>query len=210
MKVCNTVPAFQKVARRGKEPPPAVRSINHANIRCIRPQALGSPSGRAGSAQPRLRGPTVFVIIGTTGAKVVIPSLTVGNGLCAVPLRCEYNPCGQNGTTHRHVIPSERSESRNPPKQQVLPYVGYFCNLSRFLHSADAAVGMTMGYVSTDSPVVSGMFQAAPLPHQSGLRPASFPGGEAFVLGFGVLGFIGNSSVLQRAERHIGRSLRFR
>ena len=47
-------------------------------------------------------------------------------------------------------------------------------------------------------------------PHQSGLRPASFPGGEAFVPWFQVLGFIGNSSVLSGAERHIGRSLRFR
>ena len=45
-----------------------------------------------------------------------------------------------------------------------------------------------MGYVSTDSPIVSGMFQAAPLPHQSGLRPASFPGGEALVPCFGVRG----------------------
>ena len=53
------------------------------------------------------------------------------------------------------------------------------------------------------------MFYAAPLPHQSGLRPASFPGGEAFVPGFGVQGFVGNGSVLKRAERHIGRSLRF-
>ena len=58
-------------------------------------------------------------------------SETVGNGLCAVPEtsriepvrlngftpvgaaisrppRCEYNLCGQNGTTSRHVIPSER------------------------------------------------------------------------------------------------------
>ena len=42
--------------------------------------------------------------------------------------------------------------------------------------------------VSTNSPTVSRMFQAAPLPHQSGLRPASFPGGEAFVPGFGVPG----------------------
>ena len=49
-----------------------------------------------------------------------------------------------------------------------------------------------------------------PAPHQSGLRPASFPGGEAFVPGFGVMGFVGNSSVLSGAERHIGRSLRFR
>ena len=49
-----------------------------------------------------------------------------------------------------------------------------------------------MGDVDTDSPIVSGMFQAVPLPHQSGLRPASFPGGEAFVPGFGVLRFIGH------------------
>ena len=44
--------------------------------------------------------------------------------------------------------------------------------------------------VSTDSPTVSGMFQAAPPPHQSGLRPASFPGGEALVSCFEVPGFI--------------------
>ena len=47
-------------------------------------------------------------------------------------------------------------------------------------------------------------------PHQSRLRRASFPGGEAFVPCFGVPSFIGNNSVLSRAERHIGRSLRFR
>ena len=35
------------------------------------------------------------------------------------------------------------SESRNLPKLQTLPCVGYYCNLSRFLHSACAAVGMT-------------------------------------------------------------------
>ena len=54
------------------------------------------------------------------------------------------------------------------------------------------------------------MFYAAPLPHQSGLRPASFPGGEALVPCLWVLGFVVNGSVLKRAERHIGRSLRFR
>ena len=63
------------------------------------------------------------------------------------------------------------------------------------------------GYVSTNSPTVSRAFQAVPPPHQSGLRPASFPGGEALVPGFGVSGFFGNSSVLSSAERHIGRSL---
>ena len=62
----------------------------------------------------------------------------------------DSSPCNVPNTTclveqnhPRYVIPSEQSESRNPPKQQVLPYVGYFCNLSGFLHSADAAVGMT-------------------------------------------------------------------
>ena len=40
----------------------------------------------------RAAGP--FVIAETIGAEGIIPSLTVGNGLCAVPLRCNYNPCG--------------------------------------------------------------------------------------------------------------------
>ena len=34
-------------------------------------------------------------------------------------------------------------EWRDLLKLQVLPYVGYFCNLGGFLHSADATVGMT-------------------------------------------------------------------
>ena len=40
---------------------------------------------------------------------------------------------------------SDRNEMewRNLPKRQALPYAGYYCNLRRFLHSADAAVGMT-------------------------------------------------------------------
>ena len=51
----------------------------------------------------------------------------------------------------------------------------------------------------TDSPIVSGMFHAVPLPHQSGLRPASFPRGEALVPGFRALGIFGNGSVLSRS-----------
>ena len=47
-----------------------------------------------------------------------------------------------------------------------------------------------MGRVSTNSPTVSGMFYAVPLPHQSGLRPASFPGGEALVPCFRVPGLL--------------------
>ena len=68
---------------------------------------------------------TAVSIVGTLGTEVDKPSLTVGNGLCAVPLRGNYNPCGQTGTTYQYVIPSERSESRNLPKWQVLS-CGYF------------------------------------------------------------------------------------
>ena len=34
-------------------------------------------------------------------------------------------------------------EWRDLLKLQVFPYAGYYCNLSGFLHSADATVGMT-------------------------------------------------------------------
>ena len=58
-----------------------------------------------------------------------MPSLTVGNGLCAVPLRCNYNLCGQPEPPTDYVIPSERSESRNLRKLQILPCVGSFCHV---------------------------------------------------------------------------------
>ena len=61
--------------------------------------------GRGTARRRWMRGGTALPIVGTTGAKGILPSLTVGNGLCAVPLRCNYNPCGQNGTTPRYVIP---------------------------------------------------------------------------------------------------------
>ena len=41
----------------------------------------------------------------------------------------EYNPCRQNETTPRHVIPSERSESRNLPELHVLSCVASFTNV---------------------------------------------------------------------------------
>ena len=66
------------------------------------------PTGEGGPPQRWMRGGTALPIVGTTGAKVDLPSLTVGNGLCAVPGRCNYNPCGQNGTTHR-LCHSERT-----------------------------------------------------------------------------------------------------
>ena len=38
----------------------------------------------------------------------MVPStgVSVGAAICRPP-RCNYNPCGQNGTTSRHVIPTE-------------------------------------------------------------------------------------------------------
>ena len=119
---------------------------------------------------------TALLIVGTTGAEVYMPSLTVGNGLCAVPGRCNYNPCGQNGTTHRFCH-SERSEteSRNLPEWQVLSCGGNFLLRGGFLHSACATVGMTQwGDVCTNSPTVSRMFYATPpLISQGCALPAS-------------------------------------
>ena len=46
--------------------------------------------------------------------------------------RSEYNPCGQNGTTHRHVIPSERSEPRNLPELQILSCCDFCSNVVDF------------------------------------------------------------------------------
>ena len=72
------------------------------------------------------------------------PLKYVGNGLCAVPLRCNYNLCKQTGTTHRHVIPRERM--RVEESSRVASFILWWSILQRggFLHSADAAVGMTM------------------------------------------------------------------
>ena len=117
--------------------------------------------GRGTARRRWMRGGTALNIVGTMGAEV---------------------------ENHR-ICHSERSEteSRNLPEWQILPCVGTFLPRGGFLHSANAPVGMTRwGDVSTDSPIVSRMFQVVPLPHQSGLRPASFPGGEAFVPGFRV------------------------
>ena len=81
------------------------------------------------------------------------------------PLQIEL--VGLNGTTPRHVIPSERSESRNLLKQQNLSCVGTFLPRRRFLHSANATVGMTQlgtfsGIIGNGS-VLSGAIEKAPL-----------------------------------------------
>ena len=85
-------------------------------------------------------------------------------------------------------------EWRDLPKLQALPYAGYYCNLSGFLHSADAAVGMTYqrGTVHPHRlySIRSGRQDCRPYRrgtiHPHGLYPRTL------------------------TERHTGRSLRFR
>ena len=62
-----------------------------------------------------------------------------------MPFRCvaSITPVDRTKPPPDHVIPSERSESRNPPKWQILPCVGTFLPRGGFLHSACAPVGMT-------------------------------------------------------------------
>ena len=85
-----------------------------------------------------------------------------------------------------HVIPSERSESRNLPKWQILPCVGTFLLRGGFLHSANATVGMTKrGYVSTNSPTVSRVFYAAPPLISLGYAEPASPEGKLLYRPFG-------------------------
>ena len=55
--------------------------------------------------------------------------ITRGDEWNHVMPRSEYNPCRQNETTHRHVIPREQSESRNLPELQILSCVGSLSNV---------------------------------------------------------------------------------
>ena len=77
-----------------------------------------------------------------------------------MPFRCmAYTTPADNRNRPRHVIPSERSESRNLPKLQILPCVGTFLPRRRFLHSANATVGMTQwgdvsGFLSRTVPSI--------------------------------------------------------
>ena len=58
--------------------------------------------------------------------------------------RCKSNPV-RTKRNHPPTCHPDRSETerRDLPKLQALPHAGYICNLGRFLHSADATVGMT-------------------------------------------------------------------
>ena len=95
-----------------------------------------------------------------------------------------------NDTTHRYVIPRERM--RVEESSQVADFILWWFFLQRggFLHSADAAVGMTeWGCVSTDSPTVSTVFHAAPRPSSGSPRRASFPQGKLLFRAFRALVF---------------------
>ena len=62
---------------------------------------------------------------------------SVNHELFAPRLKCD----------HPSTCHPDRNEMewRDLLKLQILPYAGYYCNLGGFLHSADAAVGMTYG-----------------------------------------------------------------
>ena len=106
-------------------------------------------------------------------------------------------PVRTTGTTHRHVIPSERSESRNLRKWQVLSCGGSLSNVE------DSSTPLT-----GRNDIIGGrlyefaycFYSVLRRPATSSVRaaPCQLPRRGSFC------------SVLSGAERHIGRSLRFR
>ena len=86
------------------------------------PQAVGN--------RQLLEQPTLFIS--------VRPLKDVGNGLCAVPLRGNYNLCKQTGTTPDMSFRAKHSESRNLPEWQVLS-CGYFSS-----HVVDSSIPLML------------------------------------------------------------------
>ena len=60
------------------------------------------------------------------------------------PPRIEYNLCGQTRTTLRHVIPRERKRVEESSRVADFILRWFIIQRGGFLHSADAAVGMTI------------------------------------------------------------------
>ena len=75
------------------------------------------------------RGGAAFNIVGTMGTEVKPPSETVGNGLCAVPLRGKYNPCGQPEPPTGMSFRGSECESRNLPELLVSSCGGSYFNV---------------------------------------------------------------------------------
>ena len=120
-------------------------------------------------------------------------------------------------------------EWRDLPKWQVFPYAGCFRYLGRFLHSADAAVGMTdvfcvgrYGFKCTTIPAYAGWrwVIAATLGSVYGVTPSTHTGCNCNVAGGKIAAPtdtpVGDTIQPQGLysgrlpERHTGRSLRFR
>ena len=106
------------------------------------------------------------------------------------PATWQKQPVWLNDTTSRHVIPSERSESRNPLKQQILPCVGTFLLRRRFLHSADAPVGMTYRGGISFIPTGCNCHGASPSPGLDGVGSTPLHCSVYWVIPFNRTGYI--------------------
>ena len=133
----------------------------------------------------------------------------VGAAICR-PLRCGYNPCGQNGTTHRHVIPRERMRVEGSSRVASFILCWFIIQRGGFLHSADAPVGMTFSvrFYGFAHCFYSISRRPAALIRLA-LGRASFPRGK-LLFRIGGLRLKSDGDIPGRSpERHTGRSLRF-
>ena len=73
------------------------------------------------------------------------PLKYVGNGPYAVPLRGEYNLCGQPESPTDYVIPSEPQWVEESSQVAGFILCWFIIPSGGFLHSANATVGMTYG-----------------------------------------------------------------
>ena len=150
--------------------------------------------------------------------------------------RCDYNLCGHNGTTPRHVIPRERSESRNLPELQILSCGGSLSNVVDSSTPLRCGRNDKVGTFLRIRPLFPQCFTLYRIPSSGSPRRASFPQGKLLYRAFGkyhsttqvVFGtwraadcrpyrlvgaeFHSTAQVVFGTfpERHIGRSLRFR
>ena len=126
------------------------------------------------------------------------------------PATFRIQPVWLNGTTHRHVIPREQSESRNLPKLQVLSCVGSSPNV------VDSSTPLRYGRNDNGGTFLRIRLQFLERftlprgPHQARPgEPASPKGSSCSVSG----GILLHSYVVVTGrfpERHTGHSLRFR